>query len=423
MKKQIKFLSVALIGAMLLGCGGGNNPKTTPPPSGSLDKSFGDNGKVITGGSQDDAIFDIISNNDGTIYACGGTTTATKGIDSFLSKYSEDGNLVSSFATNGTVLSNISKDDRCNALTKDSNGNIYVAGRYTDSSNKKRGYIAKYKPNGSLDTSFNGSGFKPMGPVSTANTVVMQNGKILVAGQYNNKAVIGRLYADGTVDSSFGNSGSLELGSGTTDDEIKDIAIDNNGKIVLVGKTVASGNNVNVALARLTPNGQVDNTFGNNGFVAYDNMGKNDGAEAIKIDSSGKILVAGYSDKAMALAKFDTDGNLDTGFGTNGLFLDTSGVQSGGLDLDIDANDNILVTGGIAKTTVTKYQMAVWRLNTLGKLDTTFNSTGIATYNGGHDIDLGYAITIDNNNKILVGGASYQGSAKESDEAIWRINP
>ena len=419
MKKLIKFLSVALIGAMVVGCGGGSNA----PASASLDKSFGDNGKVIRGGTLDDGIFDIISNSDGTIYACGGATVAPNNMDSFLSKYSEDGNLVTSFATNGTALSGLAKDDQCNAITKDSSGNIYAVGNYIDSSNQDRGYIAKYKSNGSLDISFNGSGFRGMNPVSTANVVAMQNGKVLIAGQYNNKAVIARLNSDGTVDGTFGNSGTLELGSGTTDDEIKDIAIDNSGKIIVVGKTVVGGTNTNVAIVRLTSNGQVDTTFGTNGVVTYDNMGKNDWAEAVKIDSSGKILIAGQSGQAMALAKFNTDGNLDTSFGTNGLFLNTSGVGSASTDLTIDANDNILVTGIIAETTLSKYKMSVWRLDTTGKLDTSFNSTGIATYSGGHDVDIGYAITIDDNGKILVGGFSYQGTAKGADKAIWRINP
>ena len=421
MKKLIKFLSVALIGAVLVGCGGGGGSST--PASGSLDKTFGDNGKVIRGATLDDWISDIISNSDGTIYTCGEAAVAPNNMDSSLSKYSEEGNLVTSFATNGTAFSGLAKDDQCNAITKDSSGNIYAVGLLTDSSNKERGYIAKYKPDGTRDSSFNGSGFRSMNPASTANAVAMQNGKVLIAGQYNNKAVIARLNSDGTIDGTFGNSGSLELGSGTTDDVIKDIAIDSSGRIIIVGTTVVGGTNTNLAIARLTPNGQLDTTFGTNGVVTYDNMGKNDIAEAVKIDSSGKIVIAGHSGHTMALAKFNTDGNLDTSFGTNGLFLNTSGVKSASLDLTIDANDNILATGMIAETALLKYKMAVWRLDTTGKLDTSFNGTGIATYSNGHDMDMGTSITINDNGKILVGGYSYQGNTKGVDNVIWRINP
>ena len=425
MKKLTKYLTVALMGAVIIGCGGGgNNQKTTPPPSGSLDKSFGDNGKVITGSAKHEEILDIISNSDGTIYACGAAQTTANGVDSFLSKYSQDGNLVSSFGTNGTVFSNKAKDDQCNAMVKDSSGNIYAVGGLTDSSNKQRGYIVKYKPDGTRDTSFNGSGFLQTAIDSILNAVAMQNGKILIAGQHKGKASIARLNANGTLDSSFGNSGTLELGDGSTDDQILDIALDSSGRIIIVGKTVAGVSNENAVVARLTSNGQLDTTFGTNGVVIYDDPNhKADRVEAVTVDSSGKIIATGYSNKKMTLAKFNNDGSLDTSFASNGLFLDSNGVASVGTDLTIDANDNIVITGTIATAVATKYKMAIWRIDTTGKLDSSFNNTGIATYSNGHDRDFGYAIAIDSNDKILVGGYSYQGATKGFDNAIWRINP
>ena len=412
MKKLVKFLSVALIGALLIGCGGGSGSSVLA--SGSLDKSFGDNGKVITGGAGYDAINSILSNSDGTIYLCGTTSNATNGLDAFLSKYSEDGNLVSSFGTNGTILSNTAKDDKCIDITKDSNGNIYIVGEKTDSSNQNRGFISKFDSNG------NYIGMIELPAVSKLQAVAMQNGKILTAGQHNNKAFIGRINANGTVDTTFGNNGSLEIGNGTTNDEVKDIAVESNGKIVIVGKTVNSGNK-NIAIAKLTANGQLDTSFGNNGGVFYDS-GDDDIANAVALTSSGEIILTGNSGNSMVLIKLNSDGSYHTSFGSGGVVKYTASPWSIGFDLLIDKNENIVITG-LTGQDWSSFKAALWRYTINGTLDKSFNKSGIAVLKGGYNKDIGLALTLDNNDKILVGGTSYQGSSQGYDIAMWRVNP
>ena len=412
MQKLVKFLLVALVGALLIGCGGGGGSNV--PASGSLDKSFGDNGKVITGGAGYDAINSILSNSDGTIYLCGTTSNATNGLDAFLSKYSEDGNLVSSFGTNGTILSNTAKDDKCIDITKDSNGNIYIVGEKTDSSNQNRGYISKFDSNG------NYIGMIELPAVSKLQAVAMQNGKILTAGQHNNKAFIGRINANGTVDTTFGNNGSLEIGNGTTNDEVKDIAVESNGKIVIVGKTVNSGNK-NIAIAKLTANGQLDTSFGNNGGVFYDS-GDDDTANAVALTSSGEIILTGNSGNSMVLIKLNSDGSYHTSFGSGGVVKYTASPWSIGFDLLIDKNENIVITG-LTGQDWSSFKAALWRYTINGTLDKSFNKSGIAVFKGGYNKDIGLTLTLDNNDKILVGGTSYQGSSHGYDIAMWRVNP
>lgn len=406
MKKLVKFLTAALAGTVIIGCGGGSN---STPASGSLDKSFGDNGKVIHGKTSNDQINDIISNSDGTIYACG-----TISNDSFLSKYSENGDLISSFGTDGIAFSHIPKFDTCKAIAKDSNNNIYAVGYFIDSSNKRKGYVLKYNHIGGIVYSLN------FPQDSFLNAVAIQkDGKILVAGQKQQKAYLFRFDSSGATDTAFGTNGEVAIGSGYNGDEIRDIAIDSYGRIIIAGKRVAGVNNENAVVARLTKNGQLDTTFGTNGVAIYDGPShKADRAEAVKIDSSGKIVVTGYSDEKMALAKFNNDGSLDTSFASNGLFIYSNGVNSAGIDLTIDANDNILVTGSVPVT-----QMALWRFDTTGKLDTSFNNTGIATFTNGYNWDVGRAIALDKDYKILVGGFSNQGNVNHADATIWRINP
>ena len=420
MKKLIKFLSVALIGAVLIGCGGGGGSNT--PASGSLDKSFGDNGKVITGGAQDDVILDIISNNDETIYVSGAIQTVANGWDCMLSKYSKNGLVIDNFATNGVASSIIIGYDVCNAMAKDSNGNIYLAGRYISDNNGAGGLIGKYKPNGFLDTAFDGHGYKWFSLAYKLNAIAMQNGKIVVAGQYKdrNKGFIARLNSNGSIDESFGANGYIAFGNRTTHYDIKDIAIDNNGKIILVGNQ----NDENIFIAKLRTDGHFDTTFGTNGIVTYDNNDYIDIANAVAIDSNRKIIVAGASNGVMALIKLNNDGSFDLSFGTKGIVLDESGeLLSEGLDLTIDANDNILVVGANNAST---RKMIIWRFDTTGKADITFNNSGITTFKNKY-VDGGYilgsAITLDDNGKILVGGSIDTGNSKHIEMAIWRINP
>ncbi len=427
MKKLIKFLSVALIGAMVIGCGGGGGNST--PTSGSLDKSFGDNGKVITSGTETEEIRKIISNSDGTIFVAGSTTgaNATKKTDSFLAKYSESGTLVNSFGNNGVVLSNLDKPDMCFNMIKDSSGNIYVIGAYIDSSDKTRGYVAKYKhESGTLDSSFGINGFLGFPSINTIpKAITKQNGKIIVALAYQHKTIVIRLNSDGTFDNSFGNSGSITIGNGTNANLTTDIAIDNNNKIILVGTVVVgSGSNANLdmAIVRLTANGQLDTTFGTSGIATFNNNNHNDVAYAVKTTSNGKIIVAGYSKGSMALAKLNSNGTLDTSFGDNGVFFDHSGISSIAYDLTIDANDNILATGDISEASSTG-KIAVWRFDTTGNLDTSFNNSGVATYSNDNTKNYnGYTIALDNNGKILVGGSSDQGAGQKY-KVLLRINP
>ena len=412
MKKLTKILTAALIGAMAVGCGGGNS--SSAPVSGSLDKSFGDKGKVITGNGGYDEINSILSNSDGTIYVCGATKTATHGLDTFLSKYSQKGNLVSSFGTNGTIISNTAKDDKCLDIAKDSSGNIYIVGVKTDSSNQERGYISKFNSDGTY------IGMLELPAVSKLEAAAMQNGKILIAGQHNHKAYIARVNSNGTIDTAFGNNGSLEIGNGTTNDEIKDIALNSSGEIVIAGKTVSNGNE-NIAIAKLTANGQFENSFGNNGGVIYDS-GDDDKANAVAVDSNGQIILTGSSGDNMVLIKLNSNGSYDTSFGNSAIVKYTALPWSIGFDLVIDKNDNILITG-LAGQNWSSVNASIWRYSINGTPDKSFNKSGIALFNGGYNKDIGLALTLDNSDKILAGGSSYQGNSKGWDEVIWRINP
>ncbi len=420
MKKLIKFLSVALIGAVLIGCGGGGGSNT--PASGSLDKSFGDNGKVITGGSNREDITDIISNSDGSLLITGRVDNTPW--NGFLSKLDESGDYVNSFATNGTFINPTTNENRNLAMAKDSSGYIYIVG-YINVANKE-GFVAKFKPNGTPDTTFANGGvkiIKSSGKDITINAIAIDsNGKLVIGGSFDNDAIVARLKSDGNVDMGFGLSPGTIFG-GTHSDIINDIAIEDNGDIIAIGSTELTATTLEIMVAKLNSSGGFVNSFGTSGVMIIPDSAHSNEGTSVALDSNGDIFVTGSSALSMILAKVkQSDGSLDTSFASSGIAKYSDSAFSFGSDLTTDANDNILVTGLVGQN-LSSYKMAVWRYDATGNLDTSFNGSGLATYSEGYDMDFGKAITIDDNNKIIVGGGSYQGPSKKSDKAIWRINP
>src|SRR5205823_1660150 len=125
--------------------------------------------------------------------------------------------------------------------------------------------------------------------------------------------------ADGSLDSSFGNNGLVITDFGF-DSQAFALAVQTDGKIVVAGYTFTGGSQYDFALARYNTDGSLDTTFGTNGEVVTDFGTGGDEALAVVIDADGKIVVAGYtftgdSQYDFALARYNADGSLDTSFG------------------------------------------------------------------------------------------------------------
>src|SRR5262249_40900678 len=116
---------------------------------------------------------------------------------------------------------------------------------------------------------------------------------------------------------------------GSNVDEAYGLAIQPNGRIVVVGKAQIDANgNYDFAVARLTATGALDGTFANNNgkeTVAFDNGGNNeDGATSVALQADGRIGLGGYAQEtanggyAFAAARLTTDGTLDNTFGSGG---------------------------------------------------------------------------------------------------------
>ena len=339
---------------------------------GSLDSAFGNSGSkrtLISAGDIDDEANSIAVQSDGKIVAAGDLTDALGHIAFALARYDTAGNLDTTFGTHGTIKNNInggnSKSDYAYSVALQSDGKIVAAGRSGDASSNYAFALARYNTDGSIDNAFgtNGTVRKYINGGSNdgdgAGTVVLQSdGKIVSAG-YSATSIglafaLARFKTDGSADSTFGTNGTTVnniYGGGHSEDAINSVALQSDQKIIAAGQSMdSSGYYRGCALARYNTDGSLDNTFGTSGTVRnYISGGNssNDLACSVVLQSDGKIVTAGWSEdpvgNAFFIARYTTDGNLDSSFNTTGTIRNHI---SGGSNYYDGANSAVIQTDG-----------------------------------------------------------------------------
>jgi len=245
---------------------------------------------------------------------------------------------------------------------------------------------------------------------------VLNNGKILVAGRAWNATTdefdfgLARFNSDGTLDSSFGTNGMTMTDLGSTQDAAYAMAVQTNGKIVVVGQTQDDATSYNFGIVRYNTDGSIDTNFGTNGKVAVDFNGSFDIAYGVVIHASGKITVAGTATDPdyhfrFGLAQLNNDGSFDTNFGTNGQVMTAFG--------SLDTEAYTLMAGGGGSFVVAGYaydgdmgttDVALARYNSDGSLDASFGTGGMTVSNLGADDESIRALTMDGDGKIVAAG-------------------
>ncbi len=319
---------------------------------GSLDTSFGPDGTVTTDFGGDDAANSVLIQPNGKIVAAG-VSDAGGTNDFALARYNPDGSLDPSFGTNGLMTTNFGGADIIFEIIRQPDGKIIAVG-VSDAGGTNDFALARYNTNGSLDTSFGTNGLVTtnFGGSDTALAAILQpDGKIVAVGQSDAGGTIdfalARYNPNGSLDTSFGTNGLVRTNLGGGTDSASSAALQPDGKIVVAGSSDAGGT-VDFAVARYNPNGSLDTSFGTNGFVLT-NLGGTDVGSSMVLQSDGKIVVGGSSDAGgpfdFALARYTTAGVLDTSFGTNGFVF----TNFGGVDAINDIlvqSDGKIVAGG-----------------------------------------------------------------------------
>lgn len=447
------------------------------PPSGTMDTGFGTTG--IVHGPIVQGVSEALSiRSDGTI-AVVGQEWAGGALDFGFTLYDPNGNGTASFPVDfGTG------EARGKRMAIQDDGKIVVVGDLLPFSGSQM-VLARFKTDGSLDPEFNFTGITGVaftGFGSSANDLAIQSdGKIVVAGSSNSGTgddiALARFNTDGSLDTSFGIAGRVITDIGIVDDQAFGIALQSDGKIVVTGQTMGpdldlvllrysadgsldggfgsggitvtdfgghdAGNSVAIqddgmivvagmtagsdfAIARFQSNGTLDNSFGTGGLSAV-TFGPStlDSLNRVLVQADGNIIAAGYSDdgavQTFAVVRVDSDGNLDAGFGTNGLVATPVGADgySGIVDISIQINNKIVAAGYAYDGLEQKFALA--RYNTNGVLDSGFDGDGVklaAAGNGGFAVGVG----IQTDGRIVASGRAYFNGSPESEFAVARFD-
>jgi uncharacterized delta-60 repeat protein len=276
-----------------------------------------------------------------------------------------------------------------NGLIQQADGKLVAVGNTYNAKGMKQFALLRYNLDGTLDTTFNGTGMVITKisdlavPVDDAKAVIQQsNGRLVVVGVtasgVNNDCALVRYNKDGSLDETFGEQGIVTMGFGTKDDTCLSIIQQADDKLVVAGETAGAGNDkADFALARFNTDGSLDSSFGTGGKVTTDFGGTtNNGRSVIQL-ADGKLLMAGYSDYNFALTRYNTDGSLDTTFDADGkLFVDIASDRDYAISVLQQADDQLVLAGYTNVNPGNKTNFAVVRLNQDGSFDPSFNSTG-----------------------------------------------
>lgn len=329
------------------------------------------------------------------------------------------GTLDTSFGADGLVITSAQPHSSITDMEIDSAGRIIATGTGSATANGSKIWLTtRYLPDGTLDTTFGTSGtvITSLGGDDVANALTIdQNGKIVVVGSYNKTQVaIVRYNLDGTPDTTFSSDGQL-LDSRATSAEA--VTIDTNNKIIIVGN-LTTPTDTNVAIFRYNVDGTPDATFDSDGLVIADLGSYEDRAFAVLLDGSGKILVAGDTNDNIALLRYHPDGTPDTTFDGDGLVITDFGVDEGLLDVKQDANGK-LVGLGTARTSQFTFDFILTRYNVDGTLDTTFDTDGRVMTNLSL-VDAATDLAITSGGKLIAAG--FINAQSNADFALVRYN-
>lgn len=403
---------------------GGTNPKDALP-----------NLQVTTdAGSGFEYAYDTAVQADGKIVLAGTRFSTTGGDWDFaVLRYNADGTPDTSFGSEGRVFTPIGpRDDYGRAVAIQPDGKIVVAG-YNWTGSKYNFTVVRYHPNGTLDTSFNGTGkvSTPVGPGADAgrDVAIQTDGKIVVAGYAviggNEDFAVVRYNADGTLDSTFDGDGKATSPVGTGQDFGYSIALQTDGGILVAG-TSHNGTNFDFAAMRFNPAGSLDTSFGSGGKVSFGMGSGNDVAYAMALQNDGGILLAGYGSNGLnadfALARLKSDGSFDPTFNGTGKVMTAIGVGNDyAFGLAVQPDGKIVVAGSAHTADVSNYDFAVARYNGNGSLDSTFPGGGKFITATGAGNDEGQAVALQSDGGIVVAGYATNGS--DVNFALLRYSP
>ena len=278
---------------------------------------------------------------------------------------------------------------------------------------------------GTLDSTFGTNGIVTTPVVGFTNLVnaiaIQADGKVIAVGSGGGMAVL-RYNVNGSLDTTFNGTGRAVETAG----DALGIAIQPDGKIVVVGNNGGPAN-VDFKVVRYNPNGTFDTSFDTDGIVETPVREGVDAAYAVAIQSDGKILVSGRSDSnptfvtSFAMVRYNPNGSLDTTFDTDGIVIMPGPGNAITDSFAIQPDGKIVVAHNIFFSSSFSYGLTVQRYNTDGSPDPTFNMTGSLSTIVGTNVEFA-SVALQPDGKIVVACSSYTSNAAGYDFWVVRYN-
>jgi uncharacterized delta-60 repeat protein len=367
--------------------------------NGTVDTSFGTDGKLIVTigtfyGTQ------TALQSDGRLVIVSGTNHGQY----VAVRYDANGkNMDPSFGTNGVAVVPSFADDffsfGCSDIVIQPDQKIVVVGTEKNQGNFTDFVIARFNSNGTPDTSFIANGIFIMDRANFPNNrfnngdaiAIQPDGKIVIAGHMvdyegDGQISLTRLNTDGFPDiSTFGSNGkgTVTIPLANYESSNGALALQNDGKFVVVGSIFSYEENTNddVAVARFTSNGSLDTTFGGSGIVVTD-FGENENGNDVVLQPNGKIIVVGRSYSSgfsdVLLVRYNSDGSLDTTFGDNGKVISDFGGTDTSKAAKLQPDGKIVLVGSSNGDAL----LARYNLTDSGVKPVTATFKSNATYDG-----------------------------------------
>jgi len=371
---------------------------------GELDPRFGVGGTAMTEfPSSYSGARAVAVQADGRVVAAGFAHTDNSILqDVALVRYDPSGVLDPTFGDGGRVRTDFGgRFDDALAVAVQSDGRIVVAGSSSDGTGTVMA-VARYTRDGRLDGSFDGDGMAlvDFGGEAVARAVALQrDGKLVLAGWAVRPLATGCCAADfalarlspaGRLDRSFGRDGRVMTdflpGIENGQDTAGAVLVQGDGRILAVGSAIAGGGSPDFGVARYRGDGSLDPTFGGDGRVSTDFVGDRDEVRDLAVDPYGRVVVGGQSCQPpgpfdevcdFALARYDASGRLDRRFGDHGKVRTDLGavVGEGVRGLILQRDGRIVVAGDTQGPGGADVGLARYRPD--GRLDLTFGSGGV----------------------------------------------
>jgi uncharacterized delta-60 repeat protein len=332
--------------------------------TGLLDTTFGNNGVLVIPAGDNPVAYGVMLDASGKIVIVGSTVINAVAYV-VVARITTAGALDTTFGMNGVVLSSFEGGCSGYAMVIQSDGKIVVTGAVVKDNDVYMPLI-RYNTNGTLDTTFGTNGISIIDDedCAIAYSLLMQpDGKFVLGGFAEGQGLIARCLSSGVIDTSFGTGGLTSLQVGVSS-FIKGIALQSSGSIIVGGFS-----NGQCLVARLTTNGSIDTSFGVNG-VTLNNFALYNVGLDVGIDSNDRILLAGLSDTSAILVRYSSSGVLDTTFGTQGVASVHCGVGNVNA-LAFQSDDKIIIAG------FSDNNAMVARITTAGLFDTLYGTNGL----------------------------------------------